>query len=255
MMSACIDLREDARAAAPALDYDEALAEAARLTWRGRMVNEHMSATVFEGLAEQLAELGFDAQLVSACHGFAAEERRHGVLCGAVVEALGGAALAPLPHREDFPRHHDVPALEGLLRNIISICCLSETVAVALIGAERLEMPDGPLRELLTGIYADEIGHARFGWQLVGRIVPGLDAAVRERLSRYLVLALSHLEAHELAHIPEGAGAPAGGERLGLCSGADARRLLYDTIDGVILPGLEAAGLDARRAWNAAQAR
>ena len=76
-MSACIDLRDRARAAAPSLDYDEALAEAARLTWLGRMVNEHMSAAVFEGLAEQLAELGFDAQLVSACRRFADEERRH----------------------------------------------------------------------------------------------------------------------------------------------------------------------------------
>jgi hypothetical protein len=68
------------------------------------------------------------------------------------------------------------------------------------------------------------------------------------------VVALAHLEAHELAHIPESASTPPGGERLGLCSGADARRLLYDTIEEVILPGLEAAGLDARRAWRAARA-
>ena len=48
---------------------------------------------------------------------------------------------------------------------MLSICCLSETVAVSLIGAERIEMPDGELRELLTKIYADEVrpDHCRAG--------------------------------------------------------------------------------------------
>ena len=159
--------------------------------------------------------------------------------------------MAAVPERDSFPLHDDAQAIEGLLRNVISICCLSETVAVALIGAERLEMPVGTLRDLLTEIYADEIGHARFGWGLVARVVPGLDRELRERLSRYLVLALAHLEAHELAHIPPSRHAPPGGERLGLCAGADGRRLLYDTIDGIIVPGLEAAGLQARRASQA----
>ena len=39
-------------------------------------------------------------------------------------------------------------------------------VAVALIGAERMEMPDGELRDLLTGIWSDEVGH----WKLAGRL-------------------------------------------------------------------------------------
>jgi hypothetical protein len=116
---------------------------------------------------------------------------------------------------------------------------MSETVAVALIGAERLEMPEGTeLRALLTRIWADEIGHARFGWRLLEKLAPSLDAAERDAIRAYLPIAFGHLEAHELVHLPS-RGAPAGGESLGLCSGLDARALLRETIDEVIAPRIQ----------------
>ena len=86
-----------------------------------------------------------------------------------------------------MPEHDDAETeIEALLRNVLSIACLSETVAVALIGAERLEMPNGELRDLLTRIWADEIGHARFGWRLLARLAPTLDDATKDRLGDYL---------------------------------------------------------------------
>ena len=252
-MGTVIDLRLEARQHMPELppaaggphDAD------AIATWHARMVNEYSSAAVFDGLAAQMRALSLDEDLVAECRGFAAEERRHGVLCGAVVEALGGEALARYPHREPYPAHVDAAPLEALLRNVLSICCLSETVAVALIGAERLEMRDGSLKELLTRIYADEVGHARFGWRLVARIVPGLPTKMRRRLSRYLAVALAHLESHELDHLPVGQHFDNDAKQLGLCNGSDARVLLYECIEEVIVPGLEAAGLDAELAWAA----
>ena len=145
-----IDLREPARATRVEVDEPGDLASSARATWLGRMVNEYSSAQVFDGLAAQirvarddleaLADLDAEALAVE-CAGFADEERRHGVLCGAVVEAFGGEAIAPHPERDTFPEHADATPVEALLRNALSIGCLSETVAVALIGAERLEMP------------------------------------------------------------------------------------------------------------------
>ncbi|MEZ4468789.1 MAG: hypothetical protein R3F43_31265 [bacterium] len=68
-----------------------------------------------------------------------------------------------------------------MTRNLLSVCCLSETVAVALIGAERLEMPEGPLRDILTRILADEVGHARLGWRWLADHQQRLDAERRER--------------------------------------------------------------------------
>lgn len=251
-MTSVLDLRTSARANMPAIADLPHLRPSAIATWRGRMVNEHSSARVFDGLAHQFASAGLP-DLADEVRGFADEERRHGVLCGAVVEALGGDAFAEVAEGEPYPMHADAATpLEAALRNMLSICCLSETVAVALIGAERLEMPEGELRSLLTKIYADEVGHSRFGWRTLARLAPMLDAETKERLGDYLVVALEHLVEHELAHLPVGSVPPPEGVVYGLCSGVEARTLFFETVEKVIVPGLELHGIPARRAWSEA---
>ncbi len=249
-MGLVIDLRDAARVTMPRVPQDDHLREAGIGTWYGRMINEYRSGDVFEALAGQLAEAGFSKAEVDECANFATEERRHGVLCGSVVEALGGSAYAEVETPRPLPRHDDVSREEAVLRNLLSVSCLSETVAVALIGAERLEMPEGELRALLTGIWADEVGHARFGWGIVARTVPTLDEATRARLERYLSVAFAHVEAHELSHLPESFEPPPGGESLGLCSGSEGRSIFFETITGVIVPRLESLGLAAKAAWE-----
>jgi hypothetical protein len=236
--SSSLDLREMARAAAPTLHAAPHLRDAAIATWHTRMINEYASSRVFVALACHLSALGYEEEADEVSQ-FADEERRHGVLCGAVVEALGGEARGELAGAPPYPEHHDAPPRAALLRNVISICCMSETVAVALIGAERLEMPEGTeLRALLTRIWADEIGHARFGWRLLEKLAPSLSVAERDAIRAYLPIAFGHLEAHELLHLPAHGGVP-GGESLGLCSGLDARALLRETIDEVIAPRIQ----------------
>jgi hypothetical protein len=246
---ALLDLRAEARSVSVNVTKLPHLEESAIGTWRGRMINEYSSARVFDGLARQFAAAGV-MDIVDEVKGFASEERRHGVLCGAVVEALGGEALADVPDGDEYPEHDDAAPLEAALRNMLSICCLSETVAVSLIGAERLEMPEGELRELLTKIYADEVGHSRFGWRTLARLAPSLSADMKDRLGDYLESAFDHLVEHELAHLPEASQPPPEGAVLGLCSGSDARKLFFDTVESVIVPGLEAHGIPAQRAWS-----
>jgi hypothetical protein len=246
-----LDLRAPSAARKTALPELPELRPAAVATWRGRMINEYQSAEVFSALADQAEALGLAPPLLGELREFAAEERKHGILCGSVVESLGGEASAEVQLPRRLPEHADVPALEAFLRNLISVSCLSETVAVALIGAERLEMPDGPLRELLSEIWADEVGHARFGWRVAQELVPRQSDAARHRLSLYLRVAFRHLERHELEHLPLESKPPPSGAALGLCSGADARVLFYRTVSDAILPGLATLGLAAREAWAA----
>jgi hypothetical protein len=111
-------------------------------------------------------------------------------------------------------------------------------------------MPDGPLRELLTRIWSDEIGHARFGWGILQRGFGEQDAAARARLNRYLAVAFGHFEQHELKHLPAQFVPPPDGASVGLCSGRDARVLFYETVDEVIVPRLSALGLAADQAWD-----
>jgi hypothetical protein len=250
----------DLRAVSQKLAADRALAlpqhphllEAAIGTWHGRMLNEYGSARVFDGLAEQMRAAELPETLASQVLEFGREERSHGAMCGAVVETLGGRAEGIIPSSYEFPWHRDaVTKRAGVLRNVLSICCLSETVAVALIGAERLEMPEGQLKDLLTTIWSDEVGHARFGWKLVGELAPSLTLDERADLNAYLRVAFGHLEEHELAHLPLASQPPKEGSELGLCSGADARTLFFRTVDEVIIAGLEKLGIEARAAWQA----
>ncbi len=170
-----LDLRDAAAARAARLaglrevarELPQDVRAAAIATWRARMVAEHGSSRVFMQLAAQLAGAG-EADAAAEAAAFAAEEIEHGASCGAVVEALGGEAIDDALPEETLPLHEDATSqLEAALRNVLSVACLAETVAVALIGAERAAMPEGPLRELLTKIWADEIGHARFAWRLL----------------------------------------------------------------------------------------
>ena len=245
-----LNLREAAQQHMPPVPNIPALNDAAIATWKARMVNEYGSSRVFEGLYKQLSQLNLAPADLERLRSFAEDERRHGILCGSVVEALGGEAIAPPLPVVPFPEHPDVSPLEGAIRNLISISCMSETVAVSLIGAERLEMPEGPLRELLTNIYADECAHANFGWRLLGDLLAKGDNGMKERLKPYIQLAFAHLEKHELAHLPVGVQPPPEGVQLGLCSGLDARELFYATIEQIIIPGLSNHGLDAQWAWD-----
>jgi hypothetical protein len=233
----------------------EARAVAIR-TWKGRMVNEHASAQVWASLLPQAMRAAVPPALLVGLPAAASDELRHAEQCAGVVLALGGDARAPLPTLMPLPQHDDVGPLEGFLRNILSVGCLSETVAVALIRAEHAELAPGPLRELLGAILADEIQHARLGWTALGLIAPKLDAAAKARTQAYLAVALAHQIEHELpllpvVSLPDDPALP----QLGVCAGADARRLFFDCVEGAILPPLAGLGFDAAGAWAEARRR
>lgn len=249
-----LDLRAEAAAAALPLDgtmLSDLERRAAIGTWRGRMVNEHISARVFAGMIPQMMAAGVPASSIAEVADMIAEELRHGVQCAAVVHALGGDAVAELPPLPAVPLHADAEPLEALLRNVLSIACLSETVAVALIGAERELAGPPAMQTTLKEILADEVGHARFGWRLLETLGPRITPELRARLGDYLVAAFRHLREHELAHLPPDPAPSAQAESYGVCDGNDARALFFETVHAVIIPGLETHGIPAARAWTA----
>lgn len=224
--------------------------DAAITTWQGRMLNEFVSARVFEALARQIHAAEIGEELVSMAQRFAADERRHGFMCGAVVQALGGSARAPVRPLAAVPLHADCGPLEGLLRNVLSISCLAETVAVALITAERVECNAPSLFRLLGEILADEVRHARFGWRLLDAAATHMSSRLRHALGQYLAVAFAHLEQHELRFLAGGPSPSASAQSVGVCDGHSARTIFYATVHDVIIPKLEERGLPAARAWR-----
>lgn len=108
----------------------------------------------------------------------------------------------------------------------------------------------GSLQETLRSILADEVGHARFGWVLLDQLAPRIGSARAVRLDAWLRLAFGHVEAHELRELAPGPSPSRAATDVGVCDGDEARRLFYDTVRDVIIPGLERRGLLAGWAWS-----
>lgn len=222
-------------------------------TWAGRMVNEHVSARVWAHLLGQGVAAALPADVLAGIAEAIGDELRHAEQCAAVVLALGGDPVAPLPPLPEVPTHDDAPPLEAFLRNLISVGCMSETVAVSVIRAEQAELDGTALGSVLDRILADEVAHARLGWRVLGLCAPQLDAATRARLSAYLVDAFAHQVLHEVPKLPRLGPVRPELARAGVCDGSAARDVFYATLETVIVPGLQAAGLDAAHAWAVAR--
>ena len=254
-----LDLRAEAEArqaglgALPSLTGDER--EAAIRTWRGRMVNEHISARVWSSLVGQLMAATAPPSLIAGAATAAADELRHAEQCASVVLALGGNPVAPLPELPPIPAHEDAAPLEAAVRNLVSVGCLSETVAVSIIRAEQAELEGTALGEVLESILADEVAHARLGWRGLGLLFPSLDAPARQRMQAYLADALAHQVEHEVPLLGGSGPRSSALRQSGVCEGEFARALFLDTIEGVIVPGLGRAGLDGEAAWREARSR
>ena len=236
-------------------NYPDELRSIAVQTWLARMVNEHRSSNVFAGMLQSLIEASLPLDVQSAVLTMAQDELRHAVLCGNVVRALGAQPVSEAePELRAVPRHASVPPMERVLRNAIAVGCLSETVAVALISEERVLATEPLIKWTLDKILADEVTHAKLGWSLAGSIVPTLDDSGRERTERYLRAAFAHLEINELpllASKPEhDVVMKQQREALGLCEGEGPQVLFAQTVESVIIPGLEVLGLDALRCWR-----
>ena len=236
--------------ALPTLGLAEPERRAVLESWRDRVGSEYASARVFAALVPQAMAAGLDADSVRALTEMAAEELDHAVRCARVVVALGGArglAECSLPPLPEVPAHADASPLEALLRNVLDVSCISETVAVALVGSERELAATPELEAELAAILADEVGHARFGWRLLEVAVPSLTPRERARLGAYLACALRE----RVARFAPFLGLPAA-SRAAQSLGAPAGptfHVFVETIEQITVPGLERLGLPAQRAW------
>jgi len=253
-----LDLRDEAKRApldvgdTSDLTIDER--SAALVNWRDRMVSEHVSSRVFAGLFDKLVRAGMPSRYLDLARSAMDEERAHAALCARALTALGGEAKAPLP--DPLPRvmqHEDADPIEAVLRDAISIGACSETVAVALVGAEREQAATSDLHDLLDRILADEVGHARLGWKLLDDLVPSLSTRTKRRLSAYLVAVFEHQIAFHSPFLDMPATTDRG-VSVGAPDGPSNFRTFVSTMTTITIPGLEERGLLARKAWDMALA-
>lgn len=230
-------------------DVSAADLEAARTNWRERMVSEHASARVFGALVGGMMRAGLPADETYRVAEMVRQELDHARLCARVLASLGGEPVAPMPELVELPDHADTTPLEGVLRNVISIGCCSETVAVALVATEREEAGPPAVRRVLDQILRDEIKHSRFGWRIASRLAPSLSAKERRSLSSYLVDAFAHQVRFHAPFLDMPCAEDAG-RAIGAPHGRSSWLVFVSTMNDIVVPGLERCGLAAAEAWR-----
>ena len=249
------DVPEDHFPATLSRAYAPAVLRRAQENWRARMVHEHRSAAVFSGLLPQLMAAGAALDFKTTALRASLDELRHASLCAAVVSLLGGepsaeAELTPAP----LPTHAGCSAREVALRNVLFAGCLSETVSVSLLSAERETTREPAIRRVVEQLAADEVLHARLGWTYLASTLPELSSEGRARLPDFLRASFAHLERSMAEAMP--LGPPLDDTTrdelaaLGVTASEDGRELFLDTVHAVILPRLEDHGVPAREAWR-----
>jgi hypothetical protein len=226
-------------------------AESRRLAarvWSARRVVELDAAMRFEQLATELAAQGASSNVTGLAREAAAEELRHAELCGMLSRHFGGlpASVESLPLRRLAPP--ELGPRDALAYEVVAVCCVTETLSTALLGGLVERATDPLARRSLQSILRDEVRHSRLGWAYLAETAPPTAMA---SVSRHLPALLAATLADELfdeSTVAFGEAALAG---LGQLERAERRRIVHETLERVVFPGLELFGADAEagRRW------
>lgn len=216
--------------------------ELAARVWAFRLGSELEAAQRFRALAPRLRTAGASAVIVGMAEDAAADELRHADLCRQLVRHFGGPEPAEprITLRGTAPTGLDDG--ERLLYELVALSCVTETLSAALLGELVARATDPVCRQAMHSILREEVNHSRLGWAfLAEEHARGAGDCVGPQLPAMLAATLSD----ELFRAPEFQD-PRLAELAGLGSlqRPDRLRVVRDTLDGVIFPGLELFGID-----------
>jgi hypothetical protein len=205
--------------------------------WHGRAEAERRASGSFAHVAGALARLGAPDELCALAARAVDDEVRHAAICAEVARAFGERGpVRRLP--VTIPRHAGAsPALRDLL-HVIGMCALNETCGSSFLALCREgttgALAGAALRELLS----DEIDHARLGWA----VLAAQDRATRAAVAAWMP-ALVGGTLRMWRRRPHRAITPALVAH-GCPAWDDVDRAVLDAMRDLVLPGLDAAGVD-----------
>ncbi len=161
---------------------------------------EHASIAAFARFTLQLLAFGAPAELVALAAEATADETRHARQCFELASRYAGRDLGPAPLDVDGALEHS--DLAAVVELVVEEGCVGETAA-ALEASWAAEAATDPLvRDVLTGIAADEERHAALAFRFVAwtierdpRLLDRVKARV-EALARKRMMANPEAELH-----------------------------------------------------------
>jgi hypothetical protein len=226
--------------------------EAIGATWALRARGEREAEARFARLARALGRTGAPGEVQGLALRASVDESRHVSLCSRLARSYGARieTASPLVPTADTT---GLEPEDAALAEVVALCCIAETISVAAFGAILESAEPREIRDVAESILHDEAFHAEIGWtHLAAELAHGRGAFLGEVLPSLLA---SNLSAElGLASSALGDGVEADEARsFGLLPAARQRAIVRDALGSVVLPKLEAAGVEtaAAVAWLA----
>jgi len=209
---------------------------------------ERSAIGLFARLAAALDAFAAPREFVLAATAAAHDEARHAQYCEEFAVRCGfDASSVPAAASQVEPEPRSLIELDiAMLRSV----ALSETLAAALLMACRRLAREPVVRALLTTLIADEIHHARLGWYYAASRAHCWSSDQRQQVADALAEAVVCIE----SEFRWGRDAAEPFDRptraLGVLCTDIQRACIRDVVENEILPGLDALGLSASKAWQ-----
>jgi hypothetical protein len=214
-------------------------------SWRSRMVQEHLAVGAFATLVLEVAEEGASPVVLQMLTRAAGDEVRHAEICKKMAESISGKSIgARLAGVPSVPKHKGASNKTRALLHVVEMCCLSESLTGVYLTEMLARMPEGGARTAVESLLEDEIDHGRVGWAYLAeraqrRETDGLALALPEMLDRtfgsFLRYAAARPEKDDDAM-----------QAVGYLGTSAGESIYKRTLREIVLPGLQACGVDTR---------
>jgi hypothetical protein len=216
--------------------------------WAERHSFELEAAQRFAWLAIEFDAVGASPTVRRLAARAADDERRHAALCATLSRHFGEAVVRsgqPVVRRV---APSGLERKDALIYDVVALACVTETLSTALLGALVDRASDSLARRAMHSILRDEVSHSRLGWAYLAEAA---SARAMEAVSSHLPAMLRSTLSDELfscASIDPLEGELAG---LGQLERVERRRIVRETLEKVVFPGLERFGADvlSGREW------
>jgi hypothetical protein len=238
--------RKPARAPASARVRDE---------WRARIAAEYGSAAITQHLVLWLIQIGASPDVIDAGLRIVEDELVHSRMSHQVYADAGGSEPPMIDRGTLELARRDVPLEHDVLRVVVRVFCLGETVAVPLFSHMRAACTVPSARAALDRILRDEVRHRDFGWMALDWLLTTpLGPAIPALLDAALPGMFAELEQSYGTGNPafsESADLPDADRAWGLAPPRDYADILHRTFTRDYQPRFAARGIDATPAWAA----
>ncbi len=184
------------------------------------------------------------------------DEVRHAEICRLLASRYAAREIAwPAPGPTPMPLHGPAPDALRPTLHVAAMCCINETIASAWLEASQRAATSPLACAAIRELMADDVFHARIGWAHVTSSRVAGSPETRAALAAWLPRLL---EAAAMPWARDARGYGDGVPAHGVPSREVTLEALWSTVEGVVLPGFAAAGVEtapAREWMEGARAR